>query len=121
MIPAISSVPPTYSDDAGRAFIERQHRRASEGDGFSFVIAHGDDPEPGSAPSGCGSSEIESGRASIGYWLVPAARGHGLAACALRADRRFAFERAGHPAPPPLRGALERRVGPHGRGRRLPP
>ena len=38
-IPSISSVPRTYTDDAGRAFIERQHARDAEGDGYSFVIA----------------------------------------------------------------------------------
>ncbi len=92
MIPAISSVPPTYTDDTGRAFIERQHARASEGDGFSFVIAHDDDPRAGLGSIGLWLQEIESGRASIGYWLVPAARGHGLAACALRAIVSFAFE-----------------------------
>ncbi len=35
--------------------------------------------------------EIESGRASIGYWLVAGARGRGLAANALGAVVSFAF------------------------------
>jgi RimJ/RimL family protein N-acetyltransferase len=91
LIPAISSVPPTYTDDAGRAFIERQHARASEGDGFSFVIAHADDPRIGLGSIGLWLQEIESGRASIGYWLVPAARGRRLSSCALRAVVAFAF------------------------------
>ena len=88
----ISSVPRPYSDDAGRGFIRRQHRRATEGDGFSFVIA-GDAVD---APVAIGSiglwlHEIDNGRASIGYWLVARARGRGLAAHALRALVAFAF------------------------------
>lgn len=91
-IPLISTVPATYTDDAGRAFIERQHARASEGDGFSFVIARDEAPSAGLGSIGLWLQEIESGRASIGYWILASARGHGLAACALRAVVDFAFE-----------------------------
>ncbi len=92
VIPSISTVPATYTDDAGRAFIERQHARASEGDGFSFVIARGDAPSAGLGSIGLWLQEIESGRASIGYWLLATARGHGLAASALGAVVDFAFD-----------------------------
>ncbi len=90
-IPSISSVPRTYTDDSGRAFIERQHARSAEGDGYSFVIALETDPKAGIGSIGLWLQEIESGRASIGYWLVADARGKGLAACALRALVSFAF------------------------------
>ena len=90
-IPSISSVPRRYSDDAGRAFIERQHRRASEGDGFSLVITEEADPTIGLGSIGLWLHEIENGRASIGYWLVAAARGRGLAGHALRAMVSFGF------------------------------
>jgi [ribosomal protein S5]-alanine N-acetyltransferase len=91
-IPSISSVPRAYTDDAGRAFVARQHARAAEGDGFSFAIAHDVDPKAGIGSIGLWLQEIESGRASIGYWLVASARGHGHAARALRALVSFAFE-----------------------------
>jgi ribosomal-protein-alanine N-acetyltransferase len=91
-IPSISSVPRTYTDDSGRAFIERQHARSAEGDGYSFVIARATDPKAGVGSIGLWLPEIESGRASIGYWLVSGARGKGLAACALRALVSFAFD-----------------------------
>jgi [ribosomal protein S5]-alanine N-acetyltransferase len=91
VIPSISSVPRRYTDDAGRAFIERQHARGAEGDGYSFVIAAADAPRTGVGSIGLWLQEIESGRASIGYWLVAGARGHGLAAHALRAVVSFAF------------------------------
>jgi len=90
-IPSISSVPRTYTDDSGRAFIERQHARDAEGDGYSFVIATEAAPKTGVGSIGLWLQEIESGRASIGYWLVAGARGHGLAAHALRAVVTFAF------------------------------
>ena len=91
-IPSISSVPRRYTDDAGRAFIERQHARGAEGDGYSFVIAPASDPEAGLGSIGLWLQEIESGRASIGYWLLAGARGQGLGAHALRAVVSFAFE-----------------------------
>jgi RimJ/RimL family protein N-acetyltransferase len=90
-IPSISSVPRTYTDDSGRAFIERQYARGADGDGYSFVIAPEAAPQTGIGSIGLWLSEIESGRASLGYWLVAGARGRGLAAHALRAVVSFAF------------------------------
>jgi [ribosomal protein S5]-alanine N-acetyltransferase len=91
LIPSISSVPRTYTEETGRAFIERQHARATEGDGYSFVIAEESEPDAGLGSIGLWLQEIEAGRASIGYWLVPDARGRGRAADALRAVVAFAF------------------------------
>jgi ribosomal-protein-alanine N-acetyltransferase len=91
-IPSISTVPRRYTDDAGRAFIERQHARGAEGDGYSFVIAPEAEPKVGIGSIGLWLQEIESGRASIGYWLLAGARGQGLAALALRAVVSFAFD-----------------------------
>jgi [ribosomal protein S5]-alanine N-acetyltransferase len=90
-IPSISSVPARYSDDAGRAFIARQHARDTEGDGYSFVIAPEAEPKTGIGSIGLWLREIESGRASIGYWLVADARGQRMATHALRAVVTFAF------------------------------
>ena len=90
-IPSISTVPRTYTDDSGRAFIERQHARSTEGDGYPFVIAPVTDPKAGVGSIGLWLHEIESGRASIGYWIVAGARGQGLAGCALRSVVSFAF------------------------------
>ena len=118
LIPSITSVPREYTDDAGLAFIERQHARANQGDGFSFVIAHEIEPQVGIGSIGLWLHEVESGRASIGYWLVAGARGRNLAERALTAVVSFGFA-AGHPAPAPLRGTVERGLGAHGRGGRL--
>ena len=91
LIPSITSVPREYTDDSGRAFIQRQHERSSAGDGFSFVIAEEAHPRSGVGSIGLWLQEIESGRASVGYWIVAEARGRGLAAHALRAVVSFAF------------------------------
>jgi ribosomal-protein-alanine N-acetyltransferase len=91
-IPTITSLPPIYSDDEGRAFIERQFARAQDGDGYPFVIAEATVPDRGVGALGLWLREIDSGRASIGYWLVPSARGKHLAGWALRGLVTFAFE-----------------------------
>jgi [ribosomal protein S5]-alanine N-acetyltransferase len=96
-IPAISSVPGVYTDASGRAFIQRQHERAAEGDGYSFVIAETDDPTTGLGSIGLWLQEIESGRASIGYWVLASARGRHLAADALRAVVAFGFDQLAIP------------------------
>ena len=90
-IHSISSVPARYTDDAGRAFIARQHARDSEGDGYSFVIALEGEPNTGIGSIGLWLREIESGRASIGYWLVADTRGQRMATHALQAVVTFAF------------------------------
>jgi RimJ/RimL family protein N-acetyltransferase len=90
-IPSISSVPRAFTDAAGHAFIERQHRRASSGDGYSFVITEAHGSSAGVGSIGLWLHEIESGRASVGYWLLEPARGRGLAVRALRALVAFAF------------------------------
>jgi len=91
-IPSITSVPAIYSDDSGRAFIERQRGLASEGHGYPFVICEASDPHQGLGALGLWLREIENGRASIGYWVVPSARGRHVAGVALRTAVSYAFE-----------------------------
>ena len=91
-IPAITSVPSTYNDDAGRAFIARQHEQAADAHGYPFVIEAAADPGRGRGAVGLWLREIDSGRASVGYWLTGLARGQKLAGWALRALVAFAFE-----------------------------
>jgi RimJ/RimL family protein N-acetyltransferase len=91
-IPAVSSVPSNFSDDEGRSFIARQHDQAIHGHGYSFAISEAADPYLGIGGLGLWLHEIESGRASIGYWVIPSARGKGLAGWALRGAVAFAFE-----------------------------
>ena len=91
-IPSISTVPRTYSEGAGRAFIERQHARAAEGDGFSFVIAEESDP---TTRHRFDRSVAPGDRERPGLHRLLAARparGRGHAADALRAVVAFAFD-----------------------------
>ena len=91
-IPSITSVPPEYSDDRGRAFIEQQHNLASDGHGYPFVIAEVSNPRHGLGALGLWLREIDNGRASIGYWVVPSTRGRHAAGLALRAATTYAFD-----------------------------
>jgi [ribosomal protein S5]-alanine N-acetyltransferase len=91
-IPTITSVPARYDEAGGRAFILRQIDRSDDGHGYPFVITESADPARGVGAIGLWLREIDSGRASIGYWVAPSARGRHLAGSALRAVVAFAFE-----------------------------
>ena len=75
-IPAGTTVPAVFTRDAGLAWIERQWRRADDGEGLSLAIA---EAETGEAlgvvvlllrPNG----GRRAGTAEIGYWVIPRAR-----------------------------------------------
>ena len=81
-IPEGTTVPAEYSDDAGRAFIERQWSRLDNGEGISLAIE--------SIPLGraVGLAVLmlrpQVGVAGLGYWVVPSARRCGYATCAVQ-------------------------------------
>lgn len=83
LIPSITSVCPDGDVAAGQEFIQRQHHRASTGEGWSFAIA---DPDTDIAVGQIGMwrREIIHGRVSIGYWIETSYRRHGYAGRALR-------------------------------------
>lgn len=82
LIPLITTVPKgPVEPAAAQAFIERQHRRARTGQGYSFVIA---DAETDRGLGQIGLWPIGHGRASVGYWVAPAARRRGVAQHALQ-------------------------------------
>ncbi|MFB7666312.1 GNAT family N-acetyltransferase [Kitasatospora sp. NPDC056138] len=89
-IPLITTVPATYSQAAGEAFVRRQWERASTGSGYPFVIVRAEDGRPVGAV-GLWLRDRGEGRASLGYWLAGSARGQGTAAEALRAVARWAL------------------------------
>jgi len=89
-IPLISTVPQPFTDEAGLAFIARQHSRLTSGTGWSFVVADADDDRAvGSA--GLWVRELQAGRATAGYCVGPSARGTGVATAALTALTAFAW------------------------------
>ncbi|WP_063000472.1 GNAT family N-acetyltransferase [Nocardia jinanensis] len=87
----ITAVSATYSREAATRFVERQWQRATDRTGYPMVIVRRRDNTPlGSI--GLWLKDIDEGRASLGYWVVRSARGHGVAARALEAMATWALE-----------------------------
>jgi ribosomal-protein-alanine N-acetyltransferase len=93
-IPTVTSVPSVYTDEEGRAFVERQWKRIAGGHGLSLCIA---DARTDAALGfiGLGLENRAHGRASFGYWVVPGARGRGVAPAAVRLMSAWAFSSLG--------------------------
>jgi RimJ/RimL family protein N-acetyltransferase len=85
----ISTVPPPGDDAAARRYVGAQRHRLRDGFGYSFAIADPEDRGIGSI--GLWLRDLDLGRASVGYWVVPAARGRGAAAAALGVLARWAL------------------------------
>jgi RimJ/RimL family protein N-acetyltransferase len=76
-IPAGTTVPADWSPQAGRAFIERQWRRAEDGEGLSLAVHS---VELGRAVGLLAMMlRPQIGVTGLGYWIVPTARGRGYA------------------------------------------
>ncbi|GAB3175167.1 GNAT family protein [Myceligenerans halotolerans] len=88
-IPLVSTVPSPYSRAAGEAFVRRQWERVSAGSGYPFVIARAGSQRP-LGTIGLWLRDLDEGRASIGYWLAPSARGQGAATESLRTVAHWA-------------------------------
>jgi [ribosomal protein S5]-alanine N-acetyltransferase len=86
-IPQITTVPESGDELECRAYVERQWERAASGLGYSFALC-----APDLAVGQLGLWPRVD-HASIGYWLVPEARGRGLAAQALALVTEWAFAR----------------------------
>lgn len=81
LIPLITSIPASADREQALAFIDRQHDRLRQRAGYSFAIA--DDTGAAVGQIGLWLRDPDNGRANIGYWVAPSARGHGFAAEAL--------------------------------------
>ncbi|UNK69299.1 GNAT family protein [Microbacterium sp. H1-D42] len=91
LIPLITTVPPGGDGHAILEYIERQRSRASNGEGFQFVIV---DNASGDSVGQVGLTfrEPARARASAGYWIAPQHRRRGYAADALREVSRWAIQ-----------------------------
>jgi RimJ/RimL family protein N-acetyltransferase len=86
-IPMGTTVPPVYSDEEGRAFIERQWGRQTDGQGLSLAIARtGTDEAVGLVFLGL---KPNGRHCDLGYWLVRDARGAGLGSETVRLASRW--------------------------------
>lgn len=73
----VTSVPAQYTPGEGLAFVRRQHERLASGQGVSLAIT----PHDTDVAAGLVILQLrpQPGVAGLGYWVVPAARRHGLA------------------------------------------
>ncbi len=86
-IPQGTTVPPLYTEEEGRAFIERQWGRQIGGQGLSMAVADaGTNEAKGLVFLGLGRIR---GHCRLGYWLIPAARRQGLGTDAIGLASRW--------------------------------
>lgn len=81
VIPESTTVPYPFTQEAGRAWIERQHSRVEQRQGWSLAV----EEMPQGRAVGCSVLLLrpQEGVAGLGYWLMPGARGRGLASRAV--------------------------------------
>ncbi len=89
-VPLVGTLPLNASADEALGWIKRQQSRHAARTGFSFTIVL---KGSGTAVGHCGLwlSELDKGRATAGYAVVPSRRGQGLASAALTALTDFAW------------------------------
>lgn len=76
-ITKITSVPSKYSTQSDKAYIRRQQHRNDDGQAVSFTIEDIDAGKAVGMATLC--TRPEDGVVGIGYWVVPSARGKGVA------------------------------------------
>jgi [ribosomal protein S5]-alanine N-acetyltransferase len=88
-----TTVPAPFTRPQGEAFIRRQHARTRNGEGWSLAIADA----VSDAALGCVALLLrpQPGVAGIGFWLVPSARGRGVATRAVGLLTACGLEAAG--------------------------
>ena len=83
-----TSVPWSYSLAAAEAWVQRQWRRREEAGTLALAILRPGEEGPLGNVNITATGDREAG---FGYWLVPAARGQGLATAAVRLLGQWAF------------------------------
>jgi RimJ/RimL family protein N-acetyltransferase len=84
-----------YTETDARDYVAEQEEARLRGEGLSFALV---EPRDQDVVLGCVSlSEVrlDQGRAEVGYWLAPGARGRGLATHAVRLLARWVFAELG--------------------------
>lgn len=89
-IPLITTLPHVFDETEVKTWIDRQLHRHNEGTGYSMCIADNLRNDM-LGMIGLWLTEISYGRARIGYWLLPSARGQGIAMSALHLVTHWTF------------------------------
>ncbi|QSB17054.1 GNAT family N-acetyltransferase [Natronosporangium hydrolyticum] len=84
---------PVDSESAARRWLHRREQQWQEGSAYSWAVAGRSGEVVGQVAVSALDRRNETGWVS--YWTVPAARGRGVAAAAVRAAAQWAFDRAG--------------------------
>lgn len=89
-VPTTGTLPLNAGHAEALAWVHRQQGRHREGAGYSFTIS---EAHSGAPVGHCGLwlHELAEGQGSVGYSIVPSARGRGLASDALRALTDFGW------------------------------
>ena len=89
-IPRGTTVPAVYTEQEGRAWIERQWSRHTAGQGLSLAVVE----EASGRAVGLVFLGLRKpdGHCELGYWLVPSARGRGLGSAAIGLASRWVLE-----------------------------
>ena len=117
-----TTLPPAYTPEEGRAWIERQWSRQRDGEGLSLAVV--DSPTDQAVGAAVLLLRPQLGSAGVGYWLLEYARGAGRASRAVDLLTRWALTHGGlarvealvEPDNAPSQRLLER-VGFHYEGR----
>jgi RimJ/RimL family protein N-acetyltransferase len=88
---AFTSVPWDYSEEAARAWVERQRAKREAGTVLALAIEVPDRELPVGNVN-LNAFNGEGGRAGVGYWLAPDARGRGIVTKAARTMVDYGFE-----------------------------
>jgi RimJ/RimL family protein N-acetyltransferase len=84
-----------YTEEEARGFFAEQEQARLRGEALNFALA---EPVEADAVLGGGSVyDVDTGlgRAAVGYWLTPQARGRGVTTHAVRLMARWAFSELG--------------------------
>jgi RimJ/RimL family protein N-acetyltransferase len=82
---------PRTEADAG-AYLAGHEAARRRGEQIEFALVEPLDDDVVLGGGSLNSIDLEQGRAAVGYWLVPQARGRGIATHAVRLIARWAFE-----------------------------
>lgn len=92
-IPKGTTVPSQYTEDGGRAFIERQWSRNDDGQALALAIARADSNQA-VGHIYLGLTKVQR-QCRIGYWFIPDARGQRLGSHAIDLISRWVLTETG--------------------------